>query len=179
MLAIFCILATLSILQGIADIVIPALRGEEPFGFLYALTDEFGPGFFVAYIFLHNLGLACLVPGYGFLAAYFERRTANRFLVGVLLTGAIVSTILVAAQLIFSVPESFHLPTSLALLVGEACGVLGLAVASAMELRGFVPTRAYEWSLVKPFKALAVPFAYSFGVLLLLSVFEAWIVLGA
>lgn len=179
MLATFSILATLSILQGVADLVLPVLTGGEPFGFLYMMTERFGPTFFVGYIFVHNLGLACLVPGYGFLAAYFEKRAANRTLVGMLLAGSVASTILVAAQLVLSTPTSFHLPTSLALLVGEACGVLGLAVASALQLRGFVPTRTYEWSLVKPFRELRAPLAYSCAVLLLLSVWEAWVVLGA
>lgn len=178
MLALFALLATLSLLQGIADLVIPTIMGEEPFGFLFGMTERYGPAFFVAYIFVHNLGLACLVPGYGFLAAYYERRTANRAIVGWLLAGAVLSTLLVAAQFIFSSP-GFHLATSLTLLVGEAAGVLALALAGALELRGFVPTRAYAWSLVKPFNALKVPFAYSAAVLLLLSLFEAWAVLGA
>lgn len=178
MLALFAILATLSLLQGIADLVIPTLTGERPFGFLFQMTEQYGAPFFIAYIFIHNLGLACLVPGYGFLAAYYERKTANRALVGWLLAGSVLSTLLVAAQFIFTMP-GFHMATSLALLVGEAAGVMALAVASAIELRGFVPTREYRWALVKPFNALKVPFAYSVAVLLLLSVVEAYTVLGA
>lgn len=178
MLAIFALLATISLLQGIADLVIPTLTGATPFGFLFKMTERYGAPFFIAYIFVHNLGLACLVPGYGFLAAYYERRPANRTLVGFLLAGAVLATLLVAAQFIFTSPD-VQLATSLTLLVGEGSAVMALAIAGAIELRGFVPTRAYAWSLVKPFRALKAPFAYSVAVLLFLSVFEAWSVLGA
>lgn len=180
MLGAFALLATLSLLQGWADIVLPILTGEPPFGFLYAMTELFGPAFFILYVFIHNLGLACLVPGYGFLAAYFEKKPANRFIVGALLTGSVAASLLVAAHFIFTAPTQFHLPTTLALLVGEACGVLALAVAAARELRGYVPTRpAIQWSLVHPFRRLAVPMSYTFVLLLLLSLFEAWAVMGA
>jgi len=177
MLALFALLATLSLLQGIVDIVLPALLGEPPFGLLYAMTERFGPLYFVAYIFVHNLGLACVVPGFGFVAAYFERSKTNRFLVGLLLAASVTASLLVAAHFILTTPDQFHLPTTAAILVGESCAVLVLAYTAARELRGFVPTRAYTWSLVKPFRALAVPFAYSVSVLLLLSLFEAWVVL--
>jgi hypothetical protein len=119
------------------------------------------------------------VPGYGFLAAYFERRTVNRFIIGLLLAGSVVASLLVAAQLIMTAPEEFHIPTAIALLLGESCGVLALAIASARELKGFVPTRAYEWSLVTPFRRLRLPLGYSIVVLLILSIWEATAVLGA
>lgn len=178
-LALFCILATLSLLQGIADIVLPAIRGEPPFQFLFGMTDRFGPTFLIAYVFVHNLGLACLVPGYGFLAAYFEKSARNRRLIGVLLFGAVLASLLVAMHLIATVPGRFHLPTTAALLVGEACGVLALALAAAQELKGFVPTRTYEWSLVTPYRRLRIPLAYSMTVLILLSLFEAWAIFAA
>ena len=177
-LVAFCVLATLSLAQGIVDVVLPVSRGEQAFGFLFSMTERHGPSFFVAYIFLHNLGLACLVPGFGFVAAYYEKKTVNRGLIGLLLTGAVVMSLLVAIHFIVSAPDRFDLPLASALLVGEACGVLALAVAAAAQLRGFVPTRRYEWSLVTPFRQLGIPFAYSAILLLLMSLFEAWAVLG-
>lgn len=177
-LGAFAVLATLSLLQGVVDVVIPVATGEPVFGFLFAMTELYGPWFFVGYIFVHNLGLACLVPGYGFLAAYYERRTVNRGLIGVLLAASVLATLVVAAQFVLAAPERFDLPFASALLVGEACGVLALAFASARQLRGFVPTPRYEWSLVTPFRHLGVPFAYSFVLLLLLSLWEAWTVVG-
>lgn len=179
MLGFFAVSATLSILQGVADVVLPVSRGELPFGFLFGMTAQYGSGFFVAYVFLHNLGLACLVPGFGFLAAWYERHTVNRFLIGIMLAGAVFASIATATYFIFSGPGMFDLPLATGLLVGEACGVLALAVASAQQLRGFVPTPAYEWSLVKPFRELRVPLAYSATLLLLLSVWEAYAVLYA
>lgn len=177
-LGTFAFLSTVSLLQGWVDVVLPVMRGEDPFGFLFHMTETFGPAFFVGYIFIHNLGLACLVPGYGFLAAWFERKTVNRYLIGLVLTGAVIASLLVAVNFILSAPHRFQLPLALALLVGESCGVLALAVASTQELRGFVPTPAYEWSLITPFRRLLVPLAYSAVLLLLLSLWEAHVVLG-
>lgn len=179
MLMGFCVLATLSLFQGWIDVVLPVSRGEQPFTFLFRMTEMYGAGFFIAYIFVHNLGLACLVPGFGFLAAWFERRTVNRFVIGVLLMSSVVASLLVALMFILNAPTDFHLPLSLALLVGESCGVLALAVAAAEELRGFVPTKRYEWSLVTPFQRLSVPIGYSALLLLILSIWEAFAVLGA
>lgn len=178
LLALLVALATLSLAQGIVDVVIPTITGAPPFGFLFAMTERFGPWFFVGYIFLHNLGLASIVPGYGFLAARFERNPRNRAVIGVLLLGSIVVSLLVATQFIISASERFHMPLALTLLVGEACGVLALAYAAARELRGFVPTRAYAWSLVTPFRNLGEPLAYSVAVLLLLSLWEAYALLA-
>lgn len=177
MLGAYAVLATLSLLQGFADVVLPILRGEAPFRFLLAQTAAWGDWFFVVYVFVHNLGLACLVPGYGFLAAWFERRTVNRGLIGVLLAGAVVVSLAMSLQFVFMASYRFDLAFASALFMGEAAGVLVLAVAGARELRGFVPTREYGWALVTPFRRLAVPLAYSATLLALLSVFEAFAVL--
>lgn len=179
MLGFFAVLATVSLLQGWVDVVLPVFRGGPMFGFLFAMTERFGMPFFIGYIFVHNLGLASLVPGYGFLAAWFERRTVNRFVIGILLAAAVLVSVLVAANFVLGARERFDLPLALALLVGETCGVLALAIAGARELRGFVPTRAYQWALVTPFRNLRVPLGYSVILLLILSVWEAWAVLGA
>lgn len=179
MLGGFAVLATLSVFQGWVDVALPAMRGERPFAFLFEMTERFGPAFFVGYIFVHNLGLACLVPGYGFLAAWFERRTVNRFVIGLLLMSAVVVSLMVAVVFMLNAPQQFQLPLALALLVGESCGVLALAVAAAEELRDFVPTKRYEWSLITPFRRLRVPLGYSVVLLLLLSIWEAVAVLGA
>lgn len=178
MLALFAILATVSLLQGWVDVVLPVVRGEPMFGFLFAMTERFGMPFFALYIFVHNLGLASLVPGYGFLAAWFERRTVNRFIIGILLAVAVLVSILVAANFVLGAHERFDLPFALALLVGEACGVLALAIAGARELRGFVPTPAYDWSLIQPFRNLRTPFLASAAVLAILSLVEAAAVSG-
>lgn len=180
LLVLFFLLATLSLAQGIVDVVLPVIRGEPSFGFLFSMTERFGPGFFVGYIFLHNLGLACLVPGYGFVAARFERNKPNRFIIGILLAASVVASLFVALHFVLTTQaQEFNIPFALALLTGEACGVLALAFAGARELRGFVPTRAYAWSLVTPFRRLRVPLSFSLLVLLGLSLWEGWAVLGA
>lgn len=177
MLGALFVLATLSIVQGIVDVLIPVTQGAEPFGFLLEQTARFGPGFFVAYIFVHNLGLACLVPGYGFLAAKFERDTPNRFVIGLVLAASVACSLLVALEFILQARERFDLPTALAIFAAEAAAVLTVAVMAARELRGFIPTRTYQWSLITPFRNLRAPLAFAVVTLVLVSVIEALIVL--
>lgn len=178
MLALFAVLATVSVLQGIVDVVVPTVRGERPFGFLFEASRLFGPWFFGAYVFLHNLGLACLVPGYGFVAAWFEKRKANRTLIGVILAVAVVFTLVTALAYIVRAPERFDLRVSIPLFLGESAAVLFLTVAAARELRGFVPTRVYEWSLIDPFRRLRTPFVAAVVLLAALAAVEAAAVLG-
>lgn len=171
------VLATLSILQGFVDVVMPALRGEEPFGFLYQSTERFGPAFFIGYVFVHNLGLACVVPGFGFLAAWFERKTHNRAIIGGLLAGAVAMSLLVAAQYLITAHQRFDLALAIPLYAGEALSVLALALAASLELKGFVPTRRYEWALVTPFRRMALVLATTASLLVLLATLEAYTVL--
>jgi hypothetical protein len=178
MLAIFAVLATVSLAQGVVDVVLPTVRGERLFGFLFEASEMYGPAFFGGYVFVHNLGLACLVPGYGFLAAWFEKRKANRTLIGLILAGAVVFSLLTALTYIVQAPERFDLRVAVPLFVGESVGVLLLSVAAARELRGFVPTRAYEWSLVTPFERLRGHFLASMMLLAVLAAAEAAAVLG-
>lgn len=178
MLAAFCALATLSLLQGFLDILIPTVRGEPSFGFLFSMTERFGPWFLVAYIFVHNMGLACLVPGYGFLAARFEKSTKNRWIIGLLLSGAVVTSLLVAAQLVFTTAERFDLRLASIWLLGEAGSVLFLTLVATRQLKDFIPTRRYAWSLITPFQRLRVPLVFAVTMLLLLSVWETHHIVG-
>lgn len=178
MLGSLAILATLAIFQGVIDVVLPVVQGAEPFGFLFDQTTRLGPGFFIGYVFVHNLGLACLVPGYGFLAAWFERRTPNRYLIGLVLATSVACSLVVALEFILQASERFDLPTALAIFFAEAAAVLAVAVPAARELRGFIPTRTYEWSLVTPFRNLRVPLAYAVITLVVVSAIEAYVVLG-
>lgn len=178
-LGLCAVLATLSLMQGVVDVVLPALAGEPPFGFLFAATARFGPAFFIGYVFVHNLGLACLVPGFGFVAARFERKTRNRSLIGVVLAAAVVVSLLVALQYLVFAHRRFDLAIAIPLYAGEALSVLALALAGALELRGFVPTRRYEWALVTPFRRLGLPLATTAALLVLLATVEAWTLFGA
>lgn len=178
MLGMLSVLATVSLLQGVVDVVVPAVNGTEPFGFLFAATEALGPGFLVLYVFVHNLGLACLVPGFGFLAARFEKKTANRGRIGLLLAGSIVLSLLMALQYLIQARERFDLRFALPLFAAEAAAVLLLSIAAARELRGFVPTPAYPWSLIQPFRNLRKPLVVSVATLALLSLVEAAAVLG-
>lgn len=178
MLGIFALVALVSLVQGFLDVVIPTARGEAPFGLLFQESQRFGPVFFAAYIFVHNLGLATLVPGFGFVAARFERKPKNRGLIGILLVGAVVAALGVALLYILRAPDRFNLVVSSCLFAGESVAVLALGVTAALELRGFVPTRKLGWSLVKPFRTLVLPAIVSAALLALLAVVETRAVLG-
>jgi hypothetical protein len=179
LLSTFATLATVSIMQGVFDIAIPTFTGAKPFGFVYRLTEAFGPSAFGLYIFLHNLGLACLVPGFGFVAVRFEKKPANRAVIGMLLAGAVVLALLVALEYLVQSSARFDLRFAIPLFVGEAVGVLALALPAARELRGFVPTPRYEWSLVTPLARLRWPFLLSALLLAALSGLETLVVLRA
>ena len=178
LLAVFASLALASLLQGVGDIVLPTARGGAPFGFLFATTRAFGPLAFSAYVFVHNFGLACLVPGVGFVAARYERRTRNRGVIGVLLVGAVLAALLIALEFLIQANDRFDPYFAFPLFVGESTGVLLLALPSARELWGFVPTPAYEWSLVTPFRKLLRPALASAALLLALALLETWWVVG-
>ena len=177
MLAIFALLAVLSLAQGVVDVVVPSIRGTAPFGLLFAWTARFGPAFLIAYLFVHNLGLACLVPGFGFFAARFERNPRNRGVIAVLLLGAVIVTLGVAALYMIRAPERFDLTVSIPLFAGEVASVLALGVTAAMELRTFIPTRRVSWSLVTPLRAVGLAALVVASLLLLLATVEARAVL--
>lgn len=179
LLALCAVMATLSLAQGIVDLVIPTLQNEEPFGFLFGAANAFGPNFLIVYIFIHNFGLACLVPGVGFLAAFYEKKTVNRGVIGILLAGAVILSLLIALQYLIQAKERFDLSIAIPIYVGEALTVLAMSIASAMELRGFVPTRRYQWALVTPFRRLALVLATTAAVLALLATLETYVLYQA
>ncbi|MEA3200806.1 MAG: hypothetical protein QOE90_2234 [Thermoplasmata archaeon] len=178
LLALFAVISVVSLVQGVVDVVVPTIHQERPFGFLFAATETFGPAFFALYIFVHNLGLATLVPGLGFFAARFERNPKNRGLIGALLTGAVVCALIVAALYMARAPERFDLRVSIPLFLGEAVSVLALSISASLELRRYVPTRKIGWSLVHPFRTLVVPALVSAALLAVLAVVEARAVLA-
>jgi len=170
---VFAGLAALSLIQGIIDTMAPSLSGGEPFSLLFDNAVRFGPGFLAVYIYLHNLGLACLVPGFGFIAAWFERHTPNRARIGALLVIAVFASLLTALYYIATRSEMFTVSFALALFVAEATAVLVLAVPAAYELKDFVPTPAYGWALHDPYVRLVPYFIVSATALAALSVIEA------
>lgn len=172
-------LGALSILQGLVDVVVPSLLGLEPFFLLFSWTERFGVTFFAAYIFVHNVGLACVVPGFGFLASRYERRVTNRERIGIILLAAVFVSLLVALEYLLQASWRFHLPFALALFTVEAAGVLLVAWPSARALKGFVPTPAYGWALLTPFRRLRAPLVASVVLLLAASVLETLFVFSA
>gem|GEM_PF-3837193 len=178
MLGLFALVAVVSLVQGMVDVVIPTIHQEPPFQLLFRESERYGPLFFGAYIFVHNMGLATLVPGFGFVAARLEKKPKNRTWIAILLVGAVIAALAVAALYIARTPDRFRLAVSIPLFLGESVSVLALGVTAALELRGFVPTRKLGWSLVKPFRTLALPALVSAALLVVLAVVETRAVMG-
>jgi hypothetical protein len=176
MLGAMATFGALSLAQGFVDVVIPALTGAEPFRFLMGWTDRLGYGFFAAYLFVHNFGLACVVPGFGFLASKYEAHTTNRERIGMILLGAVLVSLLVGLEYLLQAAWRFDLPFALTLFAVEALAVLLLAFPSARLMRGFVPTRTYSWALVTPFRRLRLPLVVCVVLLMATSLVETAVV---
>lgn len=167
----------LSLVSGTVDVGIPALRGERPFGLLFEMKERVGPGYVFLHIFVHNLGLACLVPGLGLFAAALERRQENRKRIAMMLLATVVITALTALQYI--VQAGFWTDVRIVgLAIVEVTAVLMLAVVAYKPVSNFVPTRALGWSLVKPMREIRGPFVAATAVLAAASVFEVMALLG-
>ena len=176
LLALLALLAAVSLAQGVLDVVLPTLTGGEPFGALFAATRAWGPVFFALYVFVHNLGLACLVPGFGFVAVWFEKSKSNRGVIGLLLAGSVVASLLIGFEFMLQASDRFDLARTLPLFALESAGVLVLAIPAARLLRDFVPTPHYGWSLVTPFRRLGTPLVLSAALLAVAALVETWMI---
>lgn len=167
MLGLFAGLALASILQGLLDVTLPGARGQEPFALLYSATSVLGPLFYFAYVLVHNLGLACIVPGFGFLAAWFERGALQRRVIGGLLVGGVASGLVLTLAALLRAADRFNFRVAIPLYIGEAVSVLLLAGLAARELARFDPQQGYG-----PIIALRWPLAVSAMLLALLAALE-------
>lgn len=167
LLAAFCALATLSLAQGILDVTLPRVLGTEPFGVLYGLSGAYGPSFYFAYVLAHNLGLACIVPGYGFAGAWMDQRPMQRRVIAAMLLAGVASGLALTLAALLSAQERFQLAVALPLYLGEAVSVLVMAALSARELVRFDARRGF-----RPLLALLWPFAVSAALLALLAAVE-------
>lgn len=71
-------LFVLSLITGIYDVLLPVLAGARPFYHLTKFLDIFGYVYLYLHIYIHNLGLACLVPSIGLIAIFYERKPRFR-----------------------------------------------------------------------------------------------------
>lgn len=179
LLGVLAAVATLSLAQGFVDVVLPAWTGQRPFGILFSLASRYGSLFLVGWIFIHNLGLACVVPGYGFMAGWWERDPRNRRHIGLLLAGAVFGTLILSGALMLRERDRFNLAFALPIFVAEALAVSFLAVAAAREVRAYVPTGERGWSLVTPMRRLGPPLVASVLLLGFLAAVEVRTIVGA
>lgn len=171
-------LAAASLVTGVVDVLVPVLAGEEPFAVLDVLVRELGPAYLFFHVFVHNLGLACIVPGAGLLAAKYEKSPRGRRLAAMILFGAVVLSILIAAEYLVQARERFDLAIVAPLIMVEAFGVLALAWRGYRVVRDFRPTPKIAWSLVHPTRELAPWFAGSAIVLALAALVEVGVISG-
>jgi len=169
--AAMLVLAVLGLLTGIVDVAIPFLTGGAPFSLLFALTEAFGPGYLLAHIVVHNLGLACVVPGIAFLAMAKEKDRDLRRAIPWILFFAVALSVVSGVHYLFDA-GLYKGPSMLPVIVLEVGAVLGLALAGFLAYRDFVPTPAIGWSLVVPTRRLVPVFALASASLLLAGALE-------
>jgi len=165
------VLATVGLATSVVDVAIPALTGRPPFGLLLAHTDRHGPAYFAAHVFLHNLGIAALVPGLAFFAMRLERDARARRLIPSLLLAASVVAVGAGVARVATDPRLLALPLTGPLLALEAQAVLALAFAGHAEARRHEPGGALGESLAPSARRLALPFLLATGTLAV----AAWI----
>lgn len=158
---VVCALLTLSlwaIASGLLDLVVPRLADAQDFEGVQRAANLAGPAGLGAYVLLHNLGLAALVPGVGLVACALEPSPRRRRLVAAILLAAVVVSLLVATELVIR-RGYWRLPIVLPLLVLESAAVLMVAIASYRALASYVPTPRPEWSWIIPLHKIAAYFA--------------------
>lgn len=150
-------LAAFSIATGILDIGWPALTSQPRFEFLIRAAETLGPEYLFLHIFLHNLGLALIVPSVGLLAAAFERNPAARRWLGPVLAFGVLGSLLAAVELVLR-RGYWREEIVMGLLLVECGAVLLATWAGLRSLRGYVPTRKPAWSWWQPVREMA-PYA--------------------
>lgn len=147
-------LALIGLATGILDIAIPTLNGEPIFSNLEAAVARWGFLYLFFHVFLHNLGLACIVPGIGLLAAHLEPNPRLRRAIGPILALAVALSLGVAATWV--VRSGAYVNETVLLIFGlEAAGVILLTAVGLRALSGYVPTPTAGWSLHHPTHRLA------------------------
>lgn len=174
LLGVLAFFATESLLQGIVDVTLPFARHEEPFRFLFAQTQLWGPGFFFLYVFVHNLGLACMVPAYGVLGGWFERRRMNRLAIGALLFAAVLASLAMSLAWMLHDAERFDMGFAIPLYVAESAAVIVPAALGAREVARWEPAEGLQ----RIMRETGWPFVVSAALLLLLAAVETVFVLG-
>ena len=170
--ALLAALATAAIAQGVADFSGAALLGKPLFGFTNGIAERFGAaGLFVA-ILAHNLGLAALIPGIGYLAARWERTSAGRLLVGRVLLIGLVSAMGAGLFYVLAGPGDFSLGIALPILAGEAFAVLFVAQRAHAQFARFRAAPPDAGALGEAMRQVRVPLLFAFGALAVLAAAE-------
>lgn len=149
-----------AILSGLLDIAYPSLTGQPRFMDLYLLAARFGPAYLFFHIFLHNFGMAAIVPGVGIVASSFEADRRRRRWIAWILAGAVVVSLGSAAELIL-LKGWEQMTLVVPLLFAESSAVLLLTYAGLRALRSFVPTPNPQWAWFQPARELTPYIAIS------------------
>jgi len=171
-IVMLALLAGAGLATGIEDVAIPSLTGKPLFEGLREIVERGGPlgyAYLFLHILIHNLGIACLVPGVGFIAAHFEKCPEKRRLIGPILGAGVLLAMSTAS--LWVIMEGVYSSTAILVFFALECaGVLLLTWAGMRALRGYVPTRKWGWSLFEPASRLA-PVFLAAGILIALAAF--------
>lgn len=162
-------LALFGVATSVTDIAMPVMSGKPLFSNLRGAVDQWGYPYLFFHVFLHNLGLACIVPGVGLLAAHLEPDPRIRRLIGPLLAVAVAASLGTGAAWVMRT-GAYSQGAILLIFTLEVLGVGLLTWVGLRSLRGYIPTPAPGWSLYSPTYRIA-PFAVVSSLLLGLAAF--------
>lgn len=172
-------LGIVSLLQGVVDVGLPMSRGETPFAFTFALMERLGPGVLFLSILVHNLGLAGLLPGVGFLAAMLEPNARMRAWIPRILFAALLVSMASAFTFMFVGSGHFDLRFSLPLFLAEATAVVGVALMAYDQFSRFHERPAPVPHIAAAFEAIMPAFFAAALGLIALATLETLTLLGA
>ena len=179
--ACLALLAAASLAQGWLDVALPRARGERPFAFTGGLAEAHGPGALYLGILLHNLGLAGILPGMGFLLAMREPRPRLRRAIPAILLAALVLALANTLAMLLAGARhgGLDLRFPLALYLAEATAVLGVGLLAHRAFRRWPDAPPDRAAVGRAFRGMgAALFAAAVGLALLAGV-ETHALLGA
>lgn len=173
--ALLATLAAAAIAQGVADFTGAAMVGAPLFSFTHGIAERFGPLGLFAAILAHNVGLACLIPGIGYLAARAEDASDGRVLLGRVLFVGLVAAMGAGLLYVLRGPGDFTLGIALPLLAGEAAAVLYVAHAAHAQFARFRAAPPDEKTLGEALQGVRVPLAFGASALAVLAAAEVYV----
>jgi hypothetical protein len=176
---VFALVALASLLQGVAEFLVPLVAGWEPFALTRALAHAAGGVGLFAAIAFHNVGLALVAPGCGIVAARFEEDDARRRWIAPILVAATAGAVLLGVVTVLGTASPADLSFTLALAAGEGTAVLSVGLTTHRELKRFRHRHPDAQGAALALRGLAPTLVLSCLSLAALAVLEARHLVGA